>query len=122
MEKQLKVLLVEDEFLIQQSLKKLMERKGAQVDATASGTEAIEMIKNSDYQKIVCDLMLNDVSGFDVIEESKKFLSSDEISERFTIITAYSSSHILEKAEKYNCKVLTKPFKNINEAIELFLS
>ena len=67
-----KFLIIEDEILIQQSLKKLLERRGFEVDVSASGKSAIELILINNYDRIICDLMLQDISGFDVIEESKK--------------------------------------------------
>ena len=88
----MRVLLVEDEILIQKSLKMLMEKKGAEVTAVSSGREAIEKIKSFDFDRIVCDLMLTDISGFDVIEESKSKYNTKEISQKFIIMTAYSSS------------------------------
>jgi len=115
------ILLVEDELLIQKSLKRLLEKQGAMVDATASGREAITLILDNDYDRIICDLMLQDTTGFDVIEASKSKYSSCEISKIFIIITAYSSSQTLEKAANYNCKVIFKPFEPINKAIETFL-
>ena len=65
------ILIIEDEILIQQSLKKLFERRGIKVDVSASGKIAIDMILAHDYDRIICDLMLQDISGFDVIEEAK---------------------------------------------------
>lgn len=116
------ILLIEDEPLIQKSLKKLLERKGARVDATAMGEMAIELLLKNQYQRIICDLMLQDISGFDVLEESKKKYSLQEIGEKFIIITAYSSPQIIAKASQYNCQILSKPFDNIHSAIEQFLN
>lgn len=115
------ILIIEDEILIQKSLKKLIEKRGHTVMATASGIEAIELIKSNDFDRILCDLMLNDITGFDIIEDIKSRYSSDEISKLFIIMTAYSSEQVLEKANQYNCKVLNKPFSNINEAIDIFV-
>jgi DNA-binding response OmpR family regulator len=86
------ILIIEDEILIQQSLKKLFERKGLKVDVSASGKLAIDLILNNYYDRIICDLMLQDISGFDVIEESKKKFSPEEISKKFVIMTAYNFS------------------------------
>jgi CheY-like chemotaxis protein len=118
----MKILIIEDEILIQKSLTKLLEKKGATVTATASGNEAIEYIKENDYDKIICDLMLTDISGFDVIEESKKKLTAEQISTKFVIMTAYSSDQVHEQAQKYKCSFLTKPFENLAQALEIFLS
>ncbi len=113
------ILIIEDEILIQQSLKKLLERKGNQVAVSASGKIAIDMILKGDFDRIICDLMLQDISGFDVIEESKKRYSLEEIGKKFVIMTAYNSPQVLSRANSYNCKLLNKPFDNLDEAIRL---
>lgn len=115
----MKLLIIEDEILIQQSLKKLFERKGMQVDVSASGKLAIDMILSKNYDRIICDLMLQDISGFDVIEESKKKFSPEEISHKFVIMTAYSSPQVLSRANSYGCKLLNKPFDNLDAAMRL---
>ncbi len=117
----MKILIIEDEILIQKSLKKLLEKKGCDVDATPAGKEAIELISKNKYDRVICDLMLQDISGFDVIEESKSIYSMDEIKNVFVIITAYSSPQVLEKASRYGCKILNKPFDSMIEAIKTFL-
>ncbi len=115
----MKILIVEDELLIQKSLKHLLEKKGHNVTATASGREAIEFILNDEYQRIICDLMLSDITGFDIIEEAKSKYSLDTISNLFVIITAYSSAQVLDKAEGYGCKIIEKPFEDMKNAISI---
>lgn len=117
----MKILIIEDEILIQKSLTKLLQKKGVTVDATSSGKEALELIYKKDYDRIICDLMLTDISGFDVIEESKKVFTNQEISNRFIIMTAYSSDQVHQKAQEYGCIFLTKPFKSLHDALEIFL-
>ena len=112
------ILLVEDEPLIQRTLKLLLEKKGATVTATNNGTSAIELIHNNSYDIIVCDLMLQDITGFDIIEESKKVLSPSDIAQKFVIITAYSSAQILEKAKMYECRIYSKPFADVKKVID----
>lgn len=116
------ILVIEDEPLIQKSLKILLEKRGCSVSVESSGSSAIKNILQNDYDRIICDLMLQDISGFDVIEEAKLKYSSSEIAQKFVIMTAYCSEQVLEKAKDYNCAVLSKPFENINKAISLFLN
>ncbi|EPZ50467.1 response regulator receiver domain protein [Bacteriovorax sp. BAL6_X] len=113
----MKILVVEDELLIQKTIVTLLRRKGVEVMSTASGKEAIELIKSNNYNRIICDLMLQDITGFDIIEESKTKYNEDEISNIFYIITAYSSEQIVERASLYGCKVIQKPFDDINNFI-----
>ncbi len=116
-----KILIIEDEFLIQQSLKKMLERRGHQVFVASSGNKGLEIIKSISLDKIICDLMLQDITGFDVIEESKSLLGNKVISEKFIIITAYSSQQVLEKASSYKCLVINKPFDNLEKALDLMV-
>lgn len=118
----MKILLIEDEPLIQKSLKKLLERRGADVVVESRGRDAIDLILNQKFDRIICDLMLQDISGFDVIEESKGRFTMSEISKLFIIITAYSSPHVIEKATQYGCLLLSKPFEDIDGALSIFLS
>lgn len=113
------IFIIEDEILIQQSLKKLFERRGFKVDVSASGKTAIDMIINNDYDRIICDLMLQDISGFDVIEESKRKFTADQISQKFVIMTAYNSPQVLNRANSYHCRLLNKPFDDLEEAMRL---
>lgn len=117
-----KILLIEDEPLIQKSLKKLLEKRGAEVTVESRGREAIQLILNHKFDRIICDLMLQDISGFDVIEESKGRFTMLEISKIFIIITAYSSPHVIEKATQYGCRLISKPFENIEDVLAIFLA
>lgn len=115
------ILVIEDELLIQKSLQKLLQRRGANVEVVATGIDAIKLIQNNDFDRIICDLMLQDITGFDVIEEVKKKYGIEQLKDIVTIITAYSSEQVLKKAEAYNCTLLHKPFSDINSAIDIFL-
>lgn len=114
------ILLVEDEPLIQKSLTRLLEKRGATVTPVSSGREAIKAIMENDFDRIICDLMLQDITGFDVIEESKKKFNREEIARKFVIITAYTSNQVHDKAASYGCRVLGKPFEDLNMALKIF--
>ena len=65
-EKSPRVLVVEDEPSIRDTIVYALESEGIDVDSTASGGEALEQIAKVDYQLIVLDVGLPDMSGFDV--------------------------------------------------------
>jgi CheY-like chemotaxis protein len=115
----MKILIIEDEILIQQSLKKLLIKKGIAVDTSSDGKSAIKLIQSNNYDRIICDLMLRDITGFDIIEESKKIYTNEQIKNIFVIMTAYSSEQVIEKARQYGCKILNKPFVNLQEALKV---
>lgn len=118
------ILIIEDEILIQNSLVRYLQKSGHVATGSASGQRAIELILTQNYHKIFCDLMLQDVSGFDVLDTILMNLGANYIQNRFIIMTAYTSSQILKKAEIYNCPIITKPFdsfKIILEQVNIFL-
>lgn len=117
----MKILIVEDELLIGQSLKKLLEKKNAVVQLVSNGKDAIVKIQSEYFDRIICDLMLQDITGFDVIEESKKRYTLAEIGNIFIIMTAYSSPSVLEKAKSYGCNILQKPFENLEKTLHNIL-
>lgn len=115
------ILIIEDEILIQKSLKKILERRGHKVNATASGIEAISLIKQNSFDRVICDLMLKDITGFDILEESRSIYNEQEISQKFVIMTAYSSEQVLKQVEKYNCLFINKPFESLEATIDLLV-
>jgi len=117
----MRILIVEDEILIQQSLKILLENMGMSVATTTHGKEAIQMIQQENFDRIICDLMLQDITGFDVLEESLKKYDRNEIKSKFVIMSAYNSPEILEKANSYQCLFISKPFQHIQDTLKLMI-
>lgn len=71
-ENQSRVLVVEDEPSIRDSIVYALESEGFTVDHTASGAEALAMAAESAYQLMVLDVGLPDLNGFDVCRELRK--------------------------------------------------
>lgn len=67
-----RVLVVEDEPSIRDSIVYALESEGFAVDHTASGREALDLAADSVYQLIVLDVGLPDMNGFDVCRELRK--------------------------------------------------
>lgn len=118
----MKILIIEDEFLILKTLETFILKVGHQVDTSQSGRSAIELLQKKSYDLIITDLMLNDISGFDIIEESKKVYNSKEIQEKIIVITAYKSDDIINRVKGYGCRFFEKPFVDVKSTIEKMLS
>jgi DNA-binding NtrC family response regulator len=114
LQKKLSLLIIEDELLIQKSFTMIFQQLGLEPIGASSGKEAIELILNNDFDIIITDLMLSDISGFDILESSLKKYDRQEISKKFIIISAYQSEKIDKKIAEYNCSFHRKPFKNIS--------
>ncbi len=64
----MRILLIEDDRATAQSIELMLRSKALNVYATDLGEDGVELGKLDDYDVIVCDLKLPDISGFDVIK------------------------------------------------------
>lgn len=102
------ILIVDDEILTLNNLKKVLEKADYEVLVTNSGETALEMFEKYKPQLVLLDLMLPGISGTEVLKRIKEL-------ERETIVIMMSAYEILEKAVE-SMKLgaydyLLKPFK-----------
>jgi CheY-like chemotaxis protein len=62
-----KILLVEDDAIIQQVHRLMLEKLGYAVDTAETGHEALVLHKNSAYAAVLLDIRLPDLSGDEVL-------------------------------------------------------
>jgi len=67
-----RVMVVEDEPIVQVVLQDLLEMWGHDVQAASSGDQAISLLSSNEYDLIVLDIMLGAVSGYDVLDEMSR--------------------------------------------------
>src|ERR1700744_6446203 len=65
-----KILVVDDEELIRETLKDILEHEGYQVEEASDGQMAINLIKKNKFDVILCDKKMPRVDGMDVLEKS----------------------------------------------------
>ena len=68
-----KVLIVDDEKLIVKGLKFSLEQDGMEVDVAYDGREALDKIKNHQYDVVLLDVMLPELNGFEVCQQVRDF-------------------------------------------------
>ena len=73
------ILLVDDEQLITDSLSYSMKREGFDVATAADGISAIKSVEELKPDLIVLDLMLPDISGFEVCRRLRTFTTTPVI-------------------------------------------
>jgi len=69
---QKRVLIVEDEKPLSHALELKLTREGFSVFVAHTGQEALDAIKDNEYDVMLLDLMMPMVDGFQVLEELKK--------------------------------------------------
>ena len=68
----IKILVVDDEQKICEFVKAYLDREGYEVTVTYNGKDAIENFENTDYDLVVLDRMLPDISGEEVCRYIRK--------------------------------------------------
>jgi len=117
-----KILVVDDESTICDSVKKILSRKGFKVENSLNADEAIEMMKKNNFDLVITDLMMPKTSGLELIEIIKKHYPEIDV----LVITGYASIESAVKATKLGAlDYIPKPFtpdelaERINKAVEL---
>ncbi|WP_347173896.1 sigma-54-dependent transcriptional regulator [Polaribacter uvawellassae] len=69
-----KILIIEDEAAIRRVLKKIIseENDAYNVEEAEDGLQGIEMIMNTDYDLVFCDIKMPKMDGVEVLEKAKK--------------------------------------------------
>ncbi|WKD86183.1 Transcriptional regulatory protein ZraR [Polaribacter huanghezhanensis] len=69
-----KILIIEDEAAIRRVLKKIIseENDTYNVEEAEDGLQGIEMIMNTDYDLVFCDIKMPKMDGVEVLEKAKK--------------------------------------------------
>lgn len=68
-----KVLVVDDEKLIVKGLKFMLDHDGYSVDVAYDGLEALNKVKENDYDVILLDIMLPEMNGYEVCQQIREF-------------------------------------------------
>lgn len=109
--KKYKILVVDDEPLIRESLYEILRIEGYSVQMAQSGQEAVKSINSNGFDIVVTDYKLPKMSGIDLLEIIKKDHPKTEV----IMITGYGSIETAVEAMKKGAyDYITKPV-NDNE-------
>ncbi len=101
-----KVLIVDDDKYIRDSIKELLAKWHINADDAEDGESAIRRLKKGAYSLILLDMKMGNRDGLDVLNEMKKL----SISTPTILITAYPHDERVKEALKYNVNLrLIKP-------------
>ena len=105
-----KILVIEDEKNIRQSLMEILTYFSYEVSCAANGTEGILMAKENAPDLIICDVMMPGTDGFAVLKELKK---DNRFSTPFVFLTAKVQSDDIARGKQLGAAAyLSKPFKS----------
>ena len=93
-EKKSHILVVDDELSMRELLELMLNREGYQVTCAEDGRKAIRLLEKNQYDLLLCDIKLGDISGLDVLRASQKG-SQDTV---VILISAYASTETAVEA------------------------
>jgi DNA-binding response OmpR family regulator len=69
---EIKVLIVEDDESIRKLINKILTAQGMTVYQAGNGKAGLEMINSNKFDLIILDILMDDISGYEVAEEIRK--------------------------------------------------
>ena len=67
-----RILVIDDEAAIRRILKEILEHEQYQVDVAESAIEALPLVKENEFDAILCDIKMPQMDGIEFLEEAKK--------------------------------------------------
>lgn len=67
-----KILIIDDERAIRQTLREILQYENYEVDDLDNGTDGIEAIGTTEYDLVLCDIKMNKVDGLEVLHQSMR--------------------------------------------------
>ncbi len=109
----MKILIIDDETLIRQSLKYISELRGHQTWTASTGREGLKLWSSCRPDIVFLDLILPDHNGFKVMEQQPR-------PAQIVMMSAYAQYK--EEAQNRRADLfLTKPFENIFQTFDQVL-
>ncbi len=101
-----KVLVVDDEPMIRRSFRRVLERAGYQADVAADGSEALEMVRRTEYAAVISDIAMPKLDGLSLLRALRKIYLDIPL----ILVTGASSTDSAIEALRYGATgYLPKP-------------
>jgi len=121
MDKHLKIMIVDDELIVRESLLHWFAKYGHTVETASSGPKALEKLEKRSFQILFVDIKMPGMDGLELLEKVKEAYPETMV----VIITAYGSIESAVRAMRIGASdYLLKPFKpgQLSLAMERILS
>jgi two-component system response regulator PilR (NtrC family) len=103
------ILVVDDELSMRELLDVMLTKEGYQVSCAETGRKAISLIEKTDFDLLLCDIRLGDITGIDVL----KALRSQNQDTVVIMISAYATTEAAVEAMNEGAyDFVPKPFNN----------
>lgn len=105
-----RILVIDDDKLVRESVRKVLEMEGYASVCTKDAFEALEKIREVDFDLIVSDIRMPGMNGVEAVREIRRmFNESSKKQIPIVFITGYAETSTELDAEKLG-EVILKPF------------
>jgi two-component system response regulator HydG len=116
-----KILVVDDEIGIRESLQKILEKEGFSVETASNGEDAFRIVRGGNIDLLISDIRMAGMDGLELLKVCKTVSPFTEV----IMITGYASvDSAVDSMKQGAYDYITKPFKKadilraVNKAIE----
>lgn len=103
-----KILVIDDEESMCNFMEIMLAKAGYNVDTVVSAPEGVSMLKEKNYDLVIADLNMPEMSGIEVLKQIRSFKKDQDL----VVMTAYASVETAIEAMKQGAAdYITKPFK-----------
>ncbi len=104
-----KILVVEDEEVIRKVLRLTLGKWGFQVEEAEDGVQALRKLEKDRYHLIICDILMPNMDGWELIKEVKRNPDNQDI--RIIALTGKNKDADMFKGYELGANYyMTKPF------------
>lgn len=108
---ELKILLIEDDEPLQSTIRDVLEAHDFRVDVAGNGMAGIEKALSTQPDVIICDVMMPEMNGYQVVQEIRKHAELDLVP--FIFLTAKPTYQDMRRGMNLGADdYLVKPFRN----------
>jgi len=115
MNKRAKILIVDDERSIRELLEIFLKKEGFTVTSVSSAEEGLAQVKNSEFDLIISDIKMGDMSGIDFL----RHLRDANFTGQFILLTAFASAETAIQALKMGAFDYILKTENFMEELKL---
>jgi CheY-like chemotaxis protein len=106
-----KILVVDDEELLTRTFVSLLEKKGYEVMVATKGQDAIEMVKEDDFDLVICDIRMPGISGAETVKQIKEIAASRKKEPKIIFISGFADATGEKEARDLHPEAyIEKPF------------
>ena len=107
MKKNISVMVLDDEPIVGERLRPVLEKEGYEVEVFTDSQKALNRLDKKYFQVLITDLKMSGPSGLDVL----KFLKDHTLDTKAIVITGYATIERAREAQILDAEFVTKPFK-----------